>query len=146
MNRNVTVRCPYCGCEAKVKVTEEFSQKTVVTCDIMDGGCDQDFVVDIRVSIDAKVLKIEGGEKKSLEIEEPSRSTTSVWEFAGMKKIFDTHGGDSELNCRSGQTVDVIRLLTKEEADLNETGPMYRIRFLDGYETDAFADELREEE
>lgn len=63
MDRNVTVCCPYCGCEAKVKVTEDFFQKTVVTCDIMDGGCDRDFVVDIRVSIDAKALKIEGEEE-----------------------------------------------------------------------------------
>lgn len=59
-----------------------------------------------------------------------------------MKKIFDTHGGDSKLNNRTGQTVEVIRPLTEQEADLAETGPMYHIRFPDGFETDAFADEL----
>lgn len=59
-----------------------------------------------------------------------------------MKLIFDTHGGDSELNCRSGQTVTVLRALTEDEADIADVGKMYRIRFEDGYETDAFADEL----
>lgn len=61
-----------------------------------------------------------------------------------MFKIFDTHGSDSELNVRSGQTVEVLRPLTDKEADLLETGPMYRVRFPDGYERDAFEDELLE--
>lgn len=56
--------------------------------------------------------------------------------------IFDTHGYDSKLNCRSGSTVAALRPLTEKEADLVETGPMFRIRFDDGYETDAFEDEL----
>lgn len=59
-----------------------------------------------------------------------------------MKKVFDTHGGDSKLNERSGQVVELVRPLTEKEADLAETGPMYRIRFPDGHETDAFDDEL----
>ena len=59
MNRNVRVLCPCCGHEAKVQVTEDVYQKTVVTCDNTEGGCDRDFVVDIRVSIAAKALKIE---------------------------------------------------------------------------------------
>ena len=58
------------------------------------------------------------------------------------KAIFDTHGNDSELNPRSGQTVEIIRPLTEKEADLIETGPMYKIRFPDGYIRDAFEDEL----
>lgn len=61
-----------------------------------------------------------------------------------MKKNFDTHGGDSKLNERSGQLVEVVRPLTEEEADLFDVGPMYRIRFPDGFETDAFEDELVE--
>lgn len=64
MNRNVKVTCPYCGQEVTVQVTEDFHQKTVVTCDVEDGGCDRDFVVDVWVSIDAKALKIEGEEQK----------------------------------------------------------------------------------
>lgn len=60
-----------------------------------------------------------------------------------MQKVFDTHGADSELNCRSGEVVDVLRPLTEQEADLFETGPMFHIRFVaDGFETDAFEDEL----
>ena len=58
------------------------------------------------------------------------------------KAIFDTHGGDSKLNNRSGEVVEVLRALTSDEADLNDVGPMYKIRFADGFETDAFEDEL----
>lgn len=61
-----------------------------------------------------------------------------------MKKLFNTHGNDSTLNDRSGMTVEVIRPLTEQEADLFETGQMYHIRFADGFETDAFEDELEE--
>ena len=59
-----------------------------------------------------------------------------------MRKIFDTHGNDSEFNNRSGQEVEVIRPLTSNECDIEEVGNMYHIRFDDGYETDAFEDEL----
>lgn len=56
--------------------------------------------------------------------------------------IFNTHGNDSTLNHRSGEKVKIIRALTEKEADLVETGPMYKIQFSDGYTTDAFIDEL----
>ena len=59
-----------------------------------------------------------------------------------MKKVFNTHGGDTSWNDRSGQVVEVLRPLTEDEADLFDVGPMFRIRFQDGTETDAFADEL----
>ena len=59
-----------------------------------------------------------------------------------MKAIFDTHGNDSELNYRSGQEVKIIRILTEAECDIDEVGNMYRVRFNDGMETDAFEDEL----
>ena len=59
-----------------------------------------------------------------------------------MKFVFDTHGGDSGLNSRTGQKVVVLRELTEQEADIADVGKMFRIRFEDGYETDAFADEL----
>lgn len=61
-----------------------------------------------------------------------------------MQKVFNTHGGDTSWNDRSGQIVEVHRPLTEEEADLFDVGPMYRIRFQDGTETDAFEDELEE--
>lgn len=60
-----------------------------------------------------------------------------------VRAIFDTHKGDSKLNPHSGQMVTVLRPLTRKEADLAETGPMFRVRFSDGFETDAFEDELR---
>ena len=59
-----------------------------------------------------------------------------------MKRIFNTHGCDSELNERSGQKVDVLRELTDKECDKEEVGNMYRIMFRDGFITDAFEDEL----
>lgn len=62
----------------------------------------------------------------------------------GCKCIFDTFGSDSSLNVRSGQIVEIIRPLTEKEADLFLTGPMFHIRFADGFETDAFENELLE--
>ena len=59
-----------------------------------------------------------------------------------MKFLFDSHGGDSELNARTGQRVMVLRALTEQEADIFDDGKMFHIRFEDGFETDAFADEL----
>lgn len=64
MNRSVTVLCPYCGHKVRVDIEDDIHQKTVATCDMEDGGCDRDFVVDAWVSIDAKALKIEGEDKK----------------------------------------------------------------------------------
>lgn len=60
----------------------------------------------------------------------------------GGKYIFDTHGGDSTWNSRSGSEVTVLRALTEAEADIADVGPMYRVAFLDGVETDVFLDEL----
>jgi len=59
-----------------------------------------------------------------------------------VKFLFDSHGGDSELNARTGQRVMVLRALTEQEADIFDDGKMFNIRFEDGFETDAFADEL----
>ena len=42
---------------------------------------------------------------------------------------------------RSGQTVEIVRPLTPDEAD-EEVGPMFRVRFQDGIEADVFGDEL----
>ena len=57
-----------------------------------------------------------------------------------MKKIFNTT--DSELVKYNGTEVEIIRLLTKEECDIEDVGNMYKVRFYDGYERDAFEDEL----
>lgn len=57
-----------------------------------------------------------------------------------------TYSGQNEDNLKShsGQTVTIVRPLTADEADLAEVGPMSRIKFSDGYEADAFDDELAE--
>jgi hypothetical protein len=43
---------------------------------------------------------------------------------------------------RSGQLVEVLGELKPPAIDPDEVGPMYRIRFSDGVETDVFEDEL----
>ena len=57
-----------------------------------------------------------------------------------MKKIFNTT--DSELMKYNGTEVEVIRSLTEKECDIADVGNMYKVRFFDGYERDAFEDEL----
>lgn len=57
-----------------------------------------------------------------------------------MKKIFNTT--DSELMKYNGTEVEVIRPLTEKECDIADVGNMYKVRFFDGYERDAFEDEL----
>lgn len=125
MGRFVDVSCPYCGVKMTTYVEDFRGGKMLVNCDDFDkNGCGRYFIADIEVAVTATALKIEHEE------------------FKGAKMIYDSHGGDSKLNDRSGQVVEVIRPLTADEADLVETGPMYHIRFSDGFETDAFLDEL----
>ena len=58
----------------------------------------------------------------------------------GKKYIFNTT--DSELRKYNGTEVEVIRPLTEDETDIFDVGNMYKVRFSDGYERDAFEDEL----
>ena len=58
----------------------------------------------------------------------------------GKKYKFNTT--DSELRKYNGTEVEVIRPLTEDEADISDVGNMYKVRFSDGYERDAFEDEL----
>lgn len=51
---------------------------------------------------------------------------------------------DSKLNDRSGQIVEVMHELMEGECDRADVGPMFHVKFADGYETDAFIDELPE--
>lgn len=57
-----------------------------------------------------------------------------------MKKIFNTTY--TELTKYNGTEVEIIRPLTKDEADIEDVGNMYKVRFYDGYERDVFEDEL----
>ena len=58
----------------------------------------------------------------------------------GKKYTFNTT--DTELLKYNGADVKVIRPLTETECDIEDVGNMYKVRFADGYETDAFEDEL----
>lgn len=52
---------------------------------------------------------------------------------------------ESAEKAHDGQPFKVVRRLTWQECD-KESGPMWRIRFDDGFETDAFPEEIYEEE
>ena len=52
-----------------------------------------------------------------------------------QKLVYDSHNGDSKMNCRTGQEVQIIRELTEKEADIEDVGRMFRVRFPDGYVT-----------
>lgn len=41
------------------------------------------------------------------------------------KKVYDSHNGDSGLNARTGQVVEVLRELTDREADIADVGRMF---------------------
>jgi len=58
----------------------------------------------------------------------------------GQKYLFTTT--DTELMKYNGTEVEIIRPLTKEEADIDDVGNMYKGKFEDGYERDIFEDEL----
>ena len=77
-----------------------------------------------------------------MRISKADKTPVEASNWAGTKKVFDTHGGDTQLNDRTGQTVTVIRPLTGKEADIADVGPMFKVRFEDGFVTDAFEDEL----
>ena len=60
---SVEVYCPYCGCINTMYfiIESRYIPKKIVTCDIEQGGCDKDFVIDPHLSINltADVYKIE---------------------------------------------------------------------------------------
>lgn len=53
-----------------------------------------------------------------------------------MLKMFNSHSADSELTKYDNCPCEIQRELTKEEADIDDVGKMYHVRFMDGYETD----------
>ena len=62
----------------------------------------------------------------------------------GDRVVFET--SQTDLAHRSGAEAVIERAITSQEADLDETGPMWRIRFDDEDSIDAFQDELKEVE
>ena len=63
--------------------------------------------------------------------------------MSDSKKIFQTN--DTALVYLNGQAIEIIRPLTDKEADLDETGPMFRVRFPDAgnFLYDVFANEIK---
>lgn len=57
-----------------------------------------------------------------------------------MKKVFNTT--QSDLEQYNGVEVEIIRLLTKDEVDLEDVGNMYQVKLPNGIEIEVFEDEL----
>lgn len=57
--------------------------------------------------------------------------------------IFDTHGGDSTYNNRSGSKCKILKAIPLQKYDFFDVGFMYEIIFEDGEIIDAFSDELK---
>ena len=59
-------KCPYCEKLNSVLVEDgRYFQRQITTCDLEEGGCDKDFVVDTVVSISVECKKIEGEEART---------------------------------------------------------------------------------
>ena len=55
------------------------------------------------------------------------------------------YSGESDkfLFVHSGQHCTIERVLTQAEADIDDVGQMFRVKFRDGFIADVFADELQ---
>ena len=60
--------------------------------------------------------------------------------IVGKEYVFKTN--DTTYRIFNNTRVQVLRPLRDDEADLNETGPMYKVRFCNGDVNDCFIDEL----
>ena len=60
MKRTIEVECPYCGTKAKIEYGSLHNDYVLAICDVIEGGCDKPFVVDVTVSLKAKAMKVEG--------------------------------------------------------------------------------------
>lgn len=58
-----------------------------------------------------------------------------------FEHVFGTDQQGGQMISHSGQQCEIVRQLSDAECD-PECQPMYRIRFSDGFETDAFAEEI----
>lgn len=65
-----------------------------------------------------------------------------LFRYSGNLAEAERLGGDPIISRYDHHTAVVVRPLTADESDLDETGPMYLVRFDDGYEGDTFEDEL----
>lgn len=58
-----------------------------------------------------------------------------------MRK-FKCSAQDPEYKQHDGKKCEIVKQLGPDVVDMDEVGYMYRIRFADGTEIDAFADEI----
>ena len=72
---------------------------------------------------------------------------TPTLENPNLRDTFQTHGGDTTLAHRDGQKFKLLGRTPDENYDRiePEAGSLWRIRFEDGFETDAYGDEIAEE-
>lgn len=61
MKINTNAKCPYCGTINKVLIEAEslYIPPIVATCDMLKGGCDEDFVIKPQLSVSLKIFKIQ---------------------------------------------------------------------------------------
>lgn len=92
METMVRAKCPYCG--FKNSYTLE-TGKHVMHCDIIEGGCDGMFVLDVRLLVKCEVFRVEGqgqGQKPKAELNgnyyDPS--------FISLKDMGATYLGEGE--------------------------------------------------
>lgn len=52
------LECPYCGKKILYSILDEGKQ--VITCDLDEGGCDKDYVVNAQIVVKTKIYGIEG--------------------------------------------------------------------------------------
>ena len=60
MKIHTNAKCPYCGTINKVLIEAEslYIPPIVATCDMLKGGCAEDFVIKPHLSVDTKIFKI----------------------------------------------------------------------------------------
>jgi hypothetical protein len=69
------------------------------------------------------------------------QTTTRRERTMTRRYLFTTRSRDEANASHSGLTCRIIRELTDDERD-REVGPMFTVRFPDGFQVDAFHDEL----
>lgn len=64
MKIHTNVKCPYCGVSNKLLIDTDsfYIPPMVVNCDVLEDGCDRDFVIKPQLSIDTKIFKIQEDE------------------------------------------------------------------------------------
>lgn len=51
-------KCPYCGHRNRIRLDVAQHSKHIATCDIEEGGCDKDYVIETIVYVDTNVYSL----------------------------------------------------------------------------------------